>query len=118
MLDRTGQILAGAAMDGVVRIGRVTGEEPHILFSYEGMIDSIALSPDGRWIAVAGRDLKIRLLPVPDLSKPASHTLPHDQFLAKLKTFTNLRVIADPNSSTGWKLEIGPFPGWEKMPTW
>ena len=55
---------------------------------------------------------------MPDLSKPAPHTLPHDQFIAKLKSFTNLRVLPDPNSSTGWKLEVGPFPGWEKIPSW
>jgi len=54
----------------------------------------------------------------PDLSKPAPHTLPHDQFLAKLKSFTNLRAVPDSNSSTGWKLETGPFPGWEKVPGW
>ena len=41
-----------------------------------------------------------------------------DQFLAKLKSFTNLRVVADKQSSTGWKLEAGSFPGWENVPSW
>jgi hypothetical protein len=44
------------------------------------------------------RFAKIRLTPMPDLSKPAPHTLPHDQFIAKLKSFTNLRVVPDSNS--------------------
>jgi hypothetical protein len=55
---------------------------------------------------------------MPDLSKPALHTLPLDQLLAKLKPLTNLRVVRDAASSTGWKVEIGPFPGWKEVPTW
>jgi hypothetical protein len=38
--------------------------------------------------------------------------------IAKLKTLTNLRVVRDPESSTGWKLTHDPFPGWETVPTW
>ena len=30
----------------------------------------------------------------------------------------NLRDVRDEESSTGWKLEVGPFPGWETVPTW
>ena len=37
---------------------------------------------------------------------------------SRLKYATNLRVIRDPESPSGWKLEIGPFPGWETVPTW
>jgi len=55
---------------------------------------------------------------MPDLSKPPLHTLPHDELIAKLKTLTNLRVVRDEESATGWKLEVGPFPGWETVPTW
>ncbi len=51
---------------------------------------------------------------MPDLSKPPLHTLPHDELIAKLKTLTNLRVVRDPESATGWKIEVGPFPGWER----
>jgi hypothetical protein len=35
-----------------------------------------------------------------------------------LRSWTNLRVVPDPASSTGWKLEVGPFPGWAKSPAW
>jgi hypothetical protein len=55
---------------------------------------------------------------MPDLSKPPLHTLPYDELIAKLKTLTNLRVVRDEESSTGWKVEVGPFPGWETVPTW
>jgi hypothetical protein len=55
---------------------------------------------------------------MPDLSKPPLHTLPRSELIAKLKTLTNLRVVRDGESATGWKLEVGPFPGWETVPTW
>jgi hypothetical protein len=53
-----------------------------------------------------------------DFSKPALHTLPHYELLAKLKSLTNLRVVRDPSSATGWKLTHEPFPGWETVPAW
>ena len=53
-----------------------------------------------------------------DLDKPPLHTLPHDELIAKLHSLTNLRVVRDAESSTGWKVEIGPFPGWAEVPEW
>jgi hypothetical protein len=41
-----------------------------------------------------------------------------DHLIAKLKTLTTLRVVRDEESSTGWKLEVGPFPGWAEVPEW
>jgi hypothetical protein len=38
--------------------------------------------------------------------------------MAKLDALTNLCVVRDTSSSTGWKLDIGPFPGWKDVPTW
>ena len=63
-------------------------------------------------------DTTVRLWPIPDLSKPPLHTLPYDELIAKLKTLTNLRVVRDDESTSGWKLEVGPFPGWETVPSW
>ncbi len=63
-------------------------------------------------------DKTIRLWPMPDLTKPPLHTLPREELIAKLKTLTNLRVVRDPESATGWKLTHDPFPGWETVPTW
>lgn len=34
------------------------------------------------------------------------------------QTLTNLHVVRDEESSTGWKLTVGPFPGSETVPTW
>ena len=55
---------------------------------------------------------------MPDLAKPPLHTLPREDLIAKLKTLTNLRVIRDEESPTGWTLTHDPFPGWETVPTW
>lgn len=42
----------------------------------------------------------------------------HEADEARDLTLTNLRVIEDETSSTGYRLDIGPFPGWEKVPVW
>jgi hypothetical protein len=55
---------------------------------------------------------------MPDLSQPPLHTLPRKELIAKLKTLTNLRVVRDQDSPTGWKLTHDSFPGWEMVPTW
>jgi hypothetical protein len=55
---------------------------------------------------------------MPDVTKPPLHTLPYDELIAKLDSFTNLRAVRDEASSAGWTLEVGPFPGWDDVPTW
>lgn len=117
-LDPTGTIVVTGDLDGVVRVGRITGEEPHLLFGHSLEISSVAVSPDGKWIASGSQDGTIRLWPMPDLSKPPLHTLPYGDLLAKLRSLTNLRVVGDPSSSDGWKVEVGPFPGWKEAPGW
>ena len=117
-LDPTGTIAITGDRDGEVRVGPVTGEEPHLLLGHETMVWALAIDPLGRWIASGSEDTTIRLWPMPDLSKPPLHTLPREELIAKLKTLTNLRVVRDEDSPTGWKLEVGPFPGWETVPTW
>ncbi len=117
-LDRDGKLAVTADRNGIIRVGPVTGEEPHLLLGHDGDVYHLAVDPRGRWIASGGGDRTVRLWPMPDLSKPPLHTLPHDELLAKLKSLTNLRAVRDPASDTGWKIEIGPFPGWREVPTW
>lgn len=112
------QWMVTGSFDGVVRVGPISGVEPHLLFGHKGLVQTVAVSPDGRWIASGGYDGTVRLWPTPDLSKPPLHTRPLDELLATLHSLTNLRVVEDPESSTGWQVETGPFPGWEELPTW
>jgi WD40 repeat protein len=116
-LSPTGRIIVTGDHDGIVRVGPVTGGEPHVLLGHKGGAYSLAISPDERWIA-SSSDESISIWPMPDVTKPPLHTLPHAELLAKLDALTNLRVVRDPTSPTGWKLDVGPFPGWKDVPTW
>ncbi len=116
--DAEGIIVVSGDEDGVIRVGPADGGEPHALLGHSGQIRALAVDPLGRWIASSGQDNTIRLWPMPDLSKPPLHALPREELIAKLKTLTNLRVVRDSKSSTGWKLTVGPFPGWETVPAW
>jgi WD40 repeat protein len=118
VLDKAGTIAATGGVDGVIRVGPVNGEEPHLLIGHQDFIFDLAFDPLGRRIASGANDSTARLWPMPDLSKPPLHTLPRDELIAKLKTLTNLRVVRDEDSPTGWKLEVGPFPGWAEVPEW
>ena len=117
-LDPSGHHIVTGSSDGLVRVGALSGDEPHLLYGHTALVTSVAVSSDGTWIASGSEDGTIRLWPMPDFAKPPLHTLPHDELLAKLRTLTNLRVVADPGSATGYKIEPGPFPGWAKVPEW
>jgi WD40 repeat protein len=119
-LDPTARVLVTTDSDGIIRVGRISqdgGGEPHLLLGHKGGAQAI-VSPDLKWIASAGEDHTLRIWPMPDLDKPPLHTLPHAELVAKLKSLTNFRAVRDPKSATGWKIEIGPFPGWKDVPTW
>jgi WD40 repeat protein len=117
-LDREGAIAVTGSEDGVVRVGPVTGEEPHWLVGPRGDVESVAVSPDGRWIASGHADGAIRLWPMPDLTKPPLHGLPHAELLARLKSLTNLRVVRNPDDRESFVVRAEPFPGWRTVPEW
>jgi WD40 repeat protein len=119
-LDPKGTMVASASFDGTIRVGPVSGEEPHLLLGQEGegAIYSLAFSPDGQWLAASGESFTIHVWPVPDVSKPLLHRRAHDDLLALLRTHTNLVAVADPASSSGYRLEAGPFRGWAALPEW
>jgi WD40 repeat protein len=117
-IDPSGQVIVTGSVDGVVRVGPTTGGEPHLLIGgHAGIVWSVAPSSDSRWVASVG-DEAIHLWPMPDVTKPPLHTLSHGELMAKLDGLTNRRVVPDPTSPTGWKLDVGPFPGWKDVPTW
>jgi hypothetical protein len=51
------------------------------------------------------------------MDQPPFHTLPYEEFLERLRSLTNLRAVPDEESSTGYRIIIGSFPGWE-VPVW
>ena len=112
-LDPSGTLVATGGADGVVRIGRLAGGEPHILFGQRGPVRLLAFSPDGRWLASGADD--IRIWPVPDVSRTPLHKLPHEELLSRLRLYTNLRAVVD-ESAIGYALKPGPFPGWATPP--
>jgi WD40 repeat protein len=117
-LDPSGSVVATGSSDGTIRIGRVSGKEPHLLLGQEGAIYSLAFSPDGRWLAAAGEAFAIHIFPVPDLSRTPLHRRPHDALLTALRSHTNLRAVPDSSSATGYRLTPDPLPGWRTVPEW
>jgi WD40 repeat protein len=116
-IDPAGRTLVTGDEQGVVRVGLADGSEPHRLCCHASAVITVAVSPDGKWVASAAGS-EIRLWPMPDVTKPPLHTLPYDEMMAKLHALTNLRAVEDPASPTGYKLDIGPFPGWKDVPAW
>ena len=118
-LDPTGSIAVTGDIYGNLRVGPANGDGPHLLTRDNEPAVTVAVSPDGRWIASGHTDGSIRLWPMPDLSTPPIHDLPYDEFLAKLKSLTNLRVVPDLENPGKYVVRAAaPFPGWETVPEW
>jgi WD40 repeat protein len=116
-IDASGSILATGDSGGTIRVGRATGGAVHLLVGHRTGVSALAISPDRRWIA-SSSGAEVRLWPTPDLSQAPLHTLPHEPLMAKLRALTNVRVVEDARAAAGYRLEVGPFPGWKDVPTW
>jgi hypothetical protein len=116
-INHDGTVIATSRTGGVLTIGAPTGHRRYVI---PGAGGSPAISPDGKWLLVHANipSPQIRIYPMPDLSRPPLHTLPHDELMARLDEMTNLRAVPDEKSDSGYKLEAGPFPGWRKQPRW
>jgi WD40 repeat protein len=114
-----GRSMAVRDFSGAIRIGPTTGEQPHLLVGPAGM-GNLAVSPDGRWLAAdtnpwnTSTDTTTTLWPMPE-GRPL-HALPHAEFLAHLRAQTNVRVAADPEADSGYRVVTEPFPGLANLP--
>ena len=102
------------SQDGTVRVGPPTGEKPHLLLGHEKSVWDVAVDPTGRWIASASEDGTVRLWPMPE-GQPL-HTLPHEDFLERLRLLTNYRVVEDEGTQSGYRLDYEVFTGWDREP--
>jgi len=112
----SGELVATADQTGAIRIGPMTGEEPHLLLGHSGGVFSVSFDPTGEWLVSAGGDGTLRRWPVPE-GTPL-HTLPREDLLAKLRSLTNYRVVPDEGSASGYRLEFDVLPSWETAPMW
>lgn len=114
--DPGGTKLVTGDLDGVVRIGPITGEAPQLLLGNRSGVGTVIVPPDGKWIVVSDHKTTIQFWPMPE--EKTFFAVPHDAFLNRLRALTNVRVVADKDSPTGYHVEYAPFPGWDKAPSW
>jgi WD40 repeat protein len=115
--DPTGRRVVTGSRDGIVRVGPMTDEEPHLLIGHEAPIWGVRVDSTGRSVASASEDGTVRIWPMPD-GQPL-HTWPHELLLDKLRSLTNVRVIPDASVASGYRASFEPFQGWYlDPPTW
>lgn len=116
-LDERGEWVLSGDQEGVARIGPVSSEEPHLLLGHKQSLLYVGqFMPDGKRVITTDMGGTLRIWEIPQ-GRPF-HTLPLAELLARLRALTNMRVARDEDSATGYVLKPGPFPGWEKVPTW
>ena len=113
-VDPEGDFVVTGDVDGVVRVGPLSGEEPHLLLGHTGLIHSVAIDPEERWIASGGIDGTVRLWPMPE-GQPF-HTLPLPELVERLRRLTNYRVVPDVTEKSGFRVDVEPFAGWAQPP--
>ena len=103
-------------IDGIVRVGPITGETPHLLLGHSNTVKDVVVHPGGQWIASTEFDSVVRLCQMPE-GEPLE-TLPQNEFLNHLRAQTNVRVVADKDSPSGYRIQYQPFSGWKPIARW
>ena len=115
--DPSGKRVVTGSRDGIVRVGPVTGEEPHLLIGHQAAIWGVRVDPTGRVVASTSADGTVRIWPMPE-GQPL-HTWSHDALLDKLRSLTNVRIVPDASAASGYRTTFLPFQGWgREPPTW
>ena len=115
--DPSGQRVVTGSRDGIVRVGPVTGEEPHLLIGHQGPIWGVRVDPTGRFVGSTSVDGTVRIWPMP-AGRPL-HTWSREALLVKLRSLTNMRVVPDASAASGYRTTFLPFQGWgREPPTW
>jgi WD40 repeat protein len=100
-----------------VRVGPVTGEEPHLLIGHQAPIWGVRVDPTRRLVASTSGDGTVRIWPMPE-GQPL-HTWSRDALLDKLRSLTNVRIGPDASAATGYRPTFLAFQGWgREPPTW
>src|SRR5262249_41532944 len=101
--DSSGEKMVTGDIDGFIRVGPITGGTPHLLIGHQNHVADVAVDPSGKWIASTELNKPVvRLWPMPEGSP--LQTLPHQELLDRLRKLTNIRVVVDKNSSTGYRV--------------
>ena len=115
--DSSGTRVVTGSRDGIVRVGPVTGEEPHLLIGHRAPIWGVRVDATGGLVASTSEDGTVRIWPMPH-GRPM-HTWPRDELLEKFRSLTNVRIVQDASTSTGYRATFLPFQGWDRdPPTW
>jgi serine/threonine protein kinase/WD40 repeat protein len=116
-LDPFGKFLISGDMDGIVRVGPITGEEPHLLFKHDSGVAALDIHPNGDFLASSEFSQQVvRIWPIPK-GKPF-HSLPYTEFLSRLRHLTNLHVVPNDESPNGYRITFDKFTGWKRIPSW
>ena len=114
--DPTGTVIVTGSYDGVVRVGPIAGGEPHLLYGHTLRSRASPSPPMG-----SGSPREARTEPSVygrcPKGSPSTHSRTKSSWSASAR-LTNLRVVADEGSDTGYRVVIGPFPGWANPLGW
>ena len=112
--DPSGTRVVTGSRDGIVRVGPVTGEEPHLLMGHQGPIWGVRVDPTGKRVASTSTDGTVRIWPMPE-GRPL-HTWSHEALLDRLRSVTNVRLVPDRSTGSGYRTMFLPFQGWDREP--